>query len=154
MEPMLAPYKKLYRAIKGRSDRQEYWMFFLLFLALHIVPAILFFGMAGGISSLDPQNMAGAMAGLGIVTLLLFIPLYAVLAVTYLAMAAVSIRRLHDIGITGWVYVALYVTLFIPFLNFLGIIVYIVLMALPGTAGPNKYGSPGDQDENAGAVFS
>ncbi|MEL1249569.1 DUF805 domain-containing protein [Aurantiacibacter gilvus] len=154
MEPMLAPYKKLYRAIKGRSGRQEYWMFFLLFLALHIVPLILFFGMFGGISSLDPQNMAGAMAGLGIITMLLFIPLYAVLAVTYLAMAAVSIRRLHDIGITGWVYVALYVVLFIPFLNFLAMIVYLVLMALPGTAGPNKYGAPNDEDESAGAVFS
>lgn len=153
MEAMLAPYKKLYRAIKGRSGRQEYWMFFLLFVALHIIPAILFFGAFGGMSTLDPQNMAGAMAGLGIVTILLFIPLYAVLAVTYLAMAAVSIRRLHDIGITGWVYVALYVTLFIPLLNFLGIIAYLVLMALPGTAGPNKYGNT-FEEEDTGAVFS
>lgn len=153
MEDMLAPYKKLYRAIEGRSGRQEYWMFFLLALALHIVPAILFFGVFGGISQMNPDDLGGAMAGLGIVTILLLIPLYVVLALTYLAGAAVSIRRLHDIGITGWVYVALYVTLLIPLLNFLGFIVYIVLMALPGTAGPNKYGAHPDQ-QDTGQVFS
>lgn len=153
MEPMLAPYKKLYRAIEGRSDRQEYWLFFLLFVALHIVPLVLFFGVFGGISQLNPEGIGGAMAGLGIITLLLMIPLFLVLGLSYLAMAAVSIRRLHDIGITGWVYLALYVAVNIPLLNILAVIIYLVLMALPGTAGPNKYGSHPDY-EDSGSVFA
>ena len=53
---------------------------------------------------------------------------------------AVSIRRMHDIGRSGW-------WVLISLVPFIGSIWYIVLAALPSQLGPNQYGpNPYGQD--------
>ena len=152
MEDMIAPYKNLYRVIEGRADRRQFWMFFLLACALHIVPLALLFMTIGGINALNPNEVSGLFGGLGFLTILAIVPLYFLLGLTWLALATVSIRRLHDIGLTGWIYLALCAATLIPFVNFLAMIAYLVLMALPGSAGPNKYGEHPDH-QSTGTVF-
>jgi uncharacterized membrane protein YhaH (DUF805 family) len=53
---------------------------------------------------------------------------------TAFPMVAITVKRLHDLGRSGWIAVLA----FFPFLNLLTII---LLSALPGTQGPNRYGS-------------
>ncbi len=142
MEHMLMPYRKLYRLIEGRSGRREFWMFVLLNAIILVGLVALMFLFAGGMSALDPTSaMMGPLMGAGFgFAMLIFIPAYIWMILTGVASVAVSIRRLHDMNLTGWIYVGYILLSFVPILNFLVFIAYLVVMALPGTKGANKYG--------------
>lgn len=149
MEWMLMPYRKLYRLIEGRSSRREYWMFFLLVVLVYLAMAALFVAFIGGagMSMVDPSNLAGMMTGAGgLMLMLLIVPFYFWLLLTGVAAIAVTIRRIHDLGYSGWMYLVYPVLVVVasmisPYLIFAVFIGYIVVMCLPGTAGANKYGS-------------
>lgn len=140
MNYMLMPIKKLYRIIEGRSERREFWMFILLNVLI-TVAVIAIAAAVGGASMLDLNGVGAAAFGAGAgLLLIVFVPLYFWYLLASVAIVAVSIRRLHDANLTGWIYLGLLIGLVIPIVNFLVFLVYIVLMALPGTDGPNKYG--------------
>ncbi len=104
---------KNYLGFAGRADRTEYWMFTL-------VNAVI--GWA-----LETIALAAHAAML---TVLTSIYLLAVL----LPSLAVLSRRLHDTDKSfAWILIAL-----IPFA---GAITLLVFTVLPGTRGPNRYGS-------------
>lgn len=142
MEWMLMPYRKLYALIAGRSSRQEFWMFVLF----NVIVAAAFIGLfvaliGGAVLAGDINNMGAAIAGAGFgAMLLLLIPLYLWAILTGVASFAVTIRRFHDLNLSGWVYLPFLVLGAVPLVNFLVWIVLIVMMCLKGTAGPNKYG--------------
>lgn len=154
MEWMLLPFKR-YAEFNGRSRRQEYWMFTLLNTIVYIILFLLMFlgmpadFMAGG----DPFGITGGdsvqfgaffyiAAGLfGIYALAVFIPTL-----------AVTIRRLHDRDLSGWLLVGLLVLSAIPIIGSLVSIGWIIVMCLPGTSGPNKYG-PDPLAHSAATVF-
>lgn len=100
---------KKYVEFNGRARRKEYWMFFLInfviALALGVVDAVLGFGLLGGLYAL------------------------AVL----LPSLAVTVRRLHDTGRTGW-------WILIGLIPLIGIIVILIFMVLEGQPGDNAYG--------------
>lgn len=100
---------KKYVEFSGRARRKEYWMFFLvnfvIALALAVVDAVLGFGLLGGLYAL------------------------AVL----LPSLAVTVRRLHDTGRTGW-------WVLIGLVPLIGIIVILIFMVLEGQPGDNAYG--------------
>ena len=169
MEWMLMPYRRLYPAIAGRSRRKEYWMFFLLNVIVYLVLLALILGVGGAASFADPTDMGAMMAGAGVAMVLLIVPFYIWAILTGLASLAVTIRRLHDLNLSGWYLVAFYVVIIVAFitlaqagptllLSFMGLVwlLSIVVMAWPGTKGPNKYGSdPTDPNADAGAeVFA
>ena len=95
---------------EGRSRRKEYWVF--LIGNLVVLWAISF--------------LEGALLGTWIVQSL------ALLAVN-VAFVALSVRRLHDIGQTGWLALLL--------LTGIGTIVLLILACLDSQGGANKYGS-------------
>jgi uncharacterized membrane protein YhaH (DUF805 family) len=156
MEWMLMPYRKLYRLIEGRSGRMEFWMFFLLNVLIFIVMIALIFAFVGGIAGLagnapdatafeNPGALAAMMGGLGIGAVALMLVFYAWTFLTSVASIAVTVRRLHDLGLTGWVLVAYYVVLggsiFVSgWLYFLLLVGFFVAMALPGNSDANRYG--------------
>lgn len=153
MEEMIAPYRKLYRLVEGRSSRREYWLFFVLAVVLHLIPFVLLSSAIGELGSIDPQQAGRALAGMGLIAIVMMVPLYLILAVTWLAMAALSVRRLHDAGLTGWIYLALLLCNFVPLINLFVWVVYLGMMALPGTPGPNRYGPPPGETDSS-AVFA
>jgi uncharacterized membrane protein YhaH (DUF805 family) len=67
---------------------------------------------------------------------------------TLIPSIAVTVRRLHDRNLSGWwilgfaviAFVLMLIPLIGPLLVLAGEIAYIVILALPGTSGPNKYG--------------
>ena len=109
-----------YVTITGRASRSEYWYWVLFSVIGGIITAILDHAVFSE-SDLSPLN--------AIFNLICFLP-----------SLTVGIRRLHDIGRTGWwVLIALTV---------IGIIVLIVWACQKSDAGPNQYGP----EPGAGAV--
>lgn len=99
-----------YAVFDGRARRKEYWMFVLVnfFISIGI-------GLVEGLLGLG--QILGSLYGLAIL-----IPFF-----------AVSVRRLHDSGRTGW-WVLLWL---IPLL---GTLVLILFFCFEGDAGDNEYG--------------
>jgi len=107
--------------ISGRISRLPY---FLCVLFLNFITAALFFQLtpdpAGGIQ----QDFWAAI----------FV-IYMIVA-TWITVST-TVKRLHDLKLTGW----LAVILFIPAIGIvIGILLVIVLCVFPGTRGPNAYG--------------
>lgn len=139
MDWMILPFKR-YAEFSGRSRRMEYWMFALLNVIVVTVLMFVIFG-AGGAAGLMAPGASGELgAGFGAmfggVGLLML--LYA--AIVLVPSIAVTVRRLHDRDMSGWWYLGAIIGGMIPVVGFLVSIAFLVLMALPGTPGPNRFG--------------
>jgi uncharacterized membrane protein YhaH (DUF805 family) len=106
---------KQYADFKGRARRREYWMFTLINVLISLLATII--DMMSGTGS--------AESGVG-----LFSTLYT-LAVLIPSLA-VTFRRLHDIGKSGW-------WVFIVLVPLIGSIWLIILLATDST-DDNRYG--------------
>ncbi len=148
----ILPFKR-YFDFSGRSRRMEYWSFVVLVLLVYIV--LVGIMMAGGLSlaalSGDPAAAAelemGPVFYLGAGLLALF-----GLAVIIPSIAVV-VRRFHDRDMSGWWYLGFIVASMIPFVGFIASIALLVLMFLPGTPGPNRFG-PDPKDPGSAEVFA
>lgn len=154
MEWMLMPYRR-YFDFTGRSRRMEYWMFFLFVFLIGIVFNILAMAFGFSAASMMGANPNAApdptaiMQGLGTGFWVIF-GIYMIFALgTFIPQLAVTVRRLHDRDMSGWFLLLFIVLLMIPFINFLAIIAFLVLMCLEGTKGPNRFGP--DPKDPAGA---
>jgi len=107
---------KNYAGFSGRARRKEYWMFVLFNIIFVIVAMIL-------------DNVLGiAMKGVG------YGPIYGLYALaTIIPSLAVGVRRLHDIGKSGWM-------LLIALIPLIGAIWLLVLMVTDSNPGENDYG--------------
>lgn len=112
-----------YANFSGRARRQEYWMF-ALFNAIFIIAIMT---ISGGIAAATDLP---ALMGL-----------YAIYALGVLIPSlAVAVRRLHDVGKSGWFYL-------IGLIPIIGGIWLFVLFVTEGDKGPNQYG-PDPKAEN------
>ena len=153
MEWMLLPFRR-YADFSGRSRRMEFWMFSLLNLIVYaVLVAISFSGFPwAAILAEDADALANMpdLSGITIVALVL-------LAIWALAIIipsiAVTVRRLHDRDMSGWWYLGLIVLSLIPLVGFIASIAMLVLMLLPGTAGPNRFGDD-PKDPGNSQVFA
>lgn len=95
--------KNKYIKFDGRARREEFWMYYLVLMIILIVASII-------------DNITG-------------IPIVGTIALLALLLPTISvgIRRMHDIGLSGWY-------ILIPFYN-------IYLWAQAGTPGTNEYGA-------------
>lgn len=111
----------------SRAPRSEYWWwFFFVVIALVVVACYDAYTI---ILAIDPQSTAeNPIVNLDQLptTTLWFI------ALTFLPNLSVTIRRLHDVGFSGW----WYLLSLIPF----GGLVILVLMFFPSERYPNKWG--------------
>jgi uncharacterized membrane protein YhaH (DUF805 family) len=94
-----------YAVFKGRSSRSEYWSFVLI----HILVSTIFAWIFG---------LSGPSTGM------LLYSVYSV--ITLIPFLAVSVRRMHDVGKSGWF-------LLIPIYD-------LILLLTEGDVGTNKYG--------------
>ena len=107
-----------YATFEGRARRAEYWYFALLTSVLSVAGQII--------------GAAGRDAGL--ITLLLLGVIFLVSLALIIPGIAVSVRRLHDTGRSGWF-------LLLGLIPVVGPILLLVWMCSRGTAGPNRFGS-------------
>jgi uncharacterized membrane protein YhaH (DUF805 family) len=117
---MIDWYKKVvfenYANFNGRARRSEYWYFVLMNLIILIIAAVL--------DSVLGFNFSPLPYGY----------LYFLIALaTFLPGLAVAVRRLHDVGKSGWFY-------FIILIPIVGAIWLLVLFFTEGDQGENQYG--------------
>lgn len=112
----LAAMKK-YIDFSGRARRKEYWMFILFNLIFGVVALILDFTL-GSINENLGYGLFYSLFSLGII-----LPTW-----------SVTIRRLHDVGKSGW-------WIFIGLLPFIGGIWLFILTITDGQANSNRYGT-------------
>ena len=119
---------KQYAVFKGRARRKEFWMFTLFYIIFSIALAILD-ELLGTTVSLDRQD---------IFTLGWFETIYYL--ATFVPALAVSFRRLHDIGKSGWWNLLVFIPL-------VGWIILIVWCCRDSQAAENKYGANPKENE-------
>ena len=117
-ESVKTVYSK-YATFSGRATRSEYWWFVLFFYATILCAVLL--GVATGIDK-------PILALIGIFGAISFIPI-----------VALRVRRLHDIGKSGW-------WIFLGFVPYIGEIILFIFSVM-GSDGENEYG-PDPFDEN------
>ena len=105
-----------YSTFTGRARRSEYWYFALFNVIFSLVATIL-------------DNVLGiALEGIG------YGPLYGLYVLAMLIPGiAVTVRRLHDVGKSGWMY-------FIVLIPIIGAIWILVLLFTDSQQGENKWG--------------
>lgn len=133
-----------YVNFQGRSRRAEYWWPVLMNAIVGWGLTIIAIILGGGVEafadlSLNPIGWVFYGAAL-LWSLAVFLP-----------NLAVTVRRLHDRNMSGWFLLAFIVGMIIPFVNLIVIIAYFVIMVLPGTVGPNKFGADPKGGHDVGA---
>ena len=113
-----------YVNFSGRARRTEYWMFVLFYSLISIAALILdiILGFDFKYEIMGQTVSTGYGWGYLLVYALHFLP----------ALGAV-VRRLHDVGKSGWMYLIILIPLF-------GIIWFLVLLVKDSQEGENKYG--------------
>lgn len=106
MQEAFVTCMKKYAVFSGRATRSEYWWFTLCQVLIVVVMTIV------------SENLGG------LAMLVLLVPAL-----------SVSVRRLHDLGRSGW-------WLLVGLIPFIGHLVLLFWAVQPGQAGENPYGSP------------
>ncbi len=108
---------KKYIDFSGRARRKEYWIFILFNLIFGVVALILDL-MLGSVNENLGYGLFYSLFYLGII-----LPTW-----------SVTVRRLHDVGKSGW-------WIFIGLLPFIGAIWLFILTVTDGQAASNRYGA-------------
>lgn len=112
--------KNNYANFQGRARRSEYWWFTLFSMIVSTVA----------------QIVMGAVAATGstILALIFGIAFLVLMLGLIIPSIAVSIRRMHDTGRSGW-------WLLIGFIPLIGFLVILYFFVQRGTVGPNDWGA-------------
>jgi uncharacterized membrane protein YhaH (DUF805 family) len=106
---------KKYAVFSGRSRRKEYWMFCL-------------FSLIFAAAAMAVDGVLGSAIGVGYRVVYMLYSL-----AVFIPSIAVSVRRLHDVGKSGWF-------LLIAFIPLIGFIWLIILVCSDSEAGTTQYG--------------
>lgn len=119
-------YTKKYATFSGRATRGEYWR---LFLFNSVIGAIL-----SALSSLVTGATGASDFGAGIMSMLLFYIIGGIIGLAvFLPSLAVTVRRLHDIGKSGWF-------ILVSLIPFIGYFILLYWLCKPTQFVVNAYG--------------
>ncbi len=119
-----------YATFEGRAARSEFWYFSLFYALILLVFGGIGFALGGG-SNFRAGNLRSFLP---------FVPLIIVVVTMIIPSIAVAVRRLHDRNMSGWWYLGFIALSAIPVLGRLVNLAALVLYALKGTVGPNRFG--------------
>lgn len=113
-----------YANFRGRARRKEYWGFYLFWIAFFVLAAVAGLVADSAAGSLDvygdiPAGVVTAIVGFVLVTLIPCI--------------AVTVRRQHDIGLSGWFFLLILVP-------YVGNLIIFVFSLIPTQTHENKWG--------------
>ncbi|MGC1633352.1 MAG: DUF805 domain-containing protein [Gelidibacter sp.] len=113
----LDAFKNKYGDFEGRARRTEYWMFMLFHLLIIFILAFL-----------SALLMGFDLAFIGGILLILYV------LVSFIPTLAITVRRLHDTGKSGWFYL-------LSFIPYIGGIILLVFTVQDSEYMTNKWGS-------------
>ena len=123
MDALTSVFRNNYATFSGRASRSEYWWSYLGTAIISMIAQIVAFAGAAALLDVN-KSLAGAiLIVLAVVILGIIIPAL-----------AVSVRRMHDTGRSGWM-------LLLVFIPCIGIILVIVWFLDAGQPHVNAYGS-------------
>ena len=114
-----------YANFKGRARRSEYW-YFVLFNVIFSIAAMLIDRMLGTTIVMNLEGYGATPLPYGYIYIIFSL-------VMLIPGLAVSVRRLHDIGKSGWF-------ILICLIPFVGFIWFLVLACTDSNVGINEYG--------------
>ena len=117
-----------YADFSGRSTRPQYWWFALVNTIIFVIGEGVFLGRMENVGALR-NNINSGSGAMSIVAGILLV--YAMAAL--IPSLALSVRRLHDTGRSGW-------WLFIQFVPLIGPLWLLVLLCLPSEPRVNRFG--------------
>jgi uncharacterized membrane protein YhaH (DUF805 family) len=126
---------KDYANFSGRARRQEYWMF-VLFNMIFAIVAMILDKIIGSTFKIETAMGAQSLP-YGYIYLLYILA-------TLVPSLAVFVRRMHDVGKSGWF-------IFISLIPLIGAIWLLILLCTAGVQGENEYGA---DPKNADAAIS
>jgi len=112
-----------YAVFTGRARPGEFWWFMVLYMSVLVLTLVMLV-------------ISAVLAKVGLLV-------FAALSVPAMS---VTVRRLHDIGTTGWMLVLL-----VPFI---GQILMLAWLARPGVARLNRFGPQPEKSENRYLLFA
>lgn len=139
-------YWKGYTDFNGRSSRQDFWVPILINLAVSV-------GLLVAVVCSMMTVIASASNLLSSTVFCLFVGLLVGWKLARLVPdAAVIVRRTHDVGITGWVGVVLYIARFIPYIDLVaGVLLVIISCLATDSANLSAFAWQSDSQEAASA---
>lgn len=159
---------KKYASFNGRARRSEFWFFQLIqggvYFLFSVVTLILSY-----MATMFPHNWFEMIIGIWALVYFFYI------LITFLPAWAVTVRRLHDVGISGWwvpvipffstgtivvmtqvrneEILGLLFLILLVFSGVIGIYIFIRLVS-DGEVDPNRYGENPKEDDNISAIFT
>ncbi|MCH9739788.1 MAG: DUF805 domain-containing protein [Epsilonproteobacteria bacterium] len=128
--------KNKYFQFSGRASRSEFWYFVLFSIIVAIVVAIV--GTALGIQYMMPMDTVSVSPTGELINVTQEMPVNILQIIVSLALffpsLAIAIRRLHDIGRTGWWYL-------VGLIPLVGALVLIAFFVMPSQKEDNQYGA-------------
>ena len=131
--------KNRYAQFTGRASRSEFWYFILFYAILSFVISLLDSVLgtnytyevisAGALPAADGQIAAAVTQKVGYLSIIFSLAML-------IPSMAISIRRLHDTGKSGW----WFLLVVIPIVNFIGFFVLLYFYVQESQAGENEYG--------------
>ena len=143
---MVLPFVR-YFEFGGRSSRMEFWLFTLF--TLSVMTALFFTGGGAALLAEDAPDVVFEEFALSIsFWILLAFALFALIP-----NLSVSVRRFHDAGFSGWVFIGLGIVSMMPYIGLIGDLGFLIIALLP-SAPTNQWGeNPNDgweRDNNYG----
>ncbi|MDB4426407.1 DUF805 domain-containing protein [bacterium] len=113
-----------YANLNGRASRQEYWTFLFINFIFGIVAVVADISL--GTAFIIGEGTYSVSMGYGWI--------YSLYTLSVMAPGiAVVVRRLHDVGKSGWM-------MFVALIPFIGVIWLFVLLVTDSNPGENNYG--------------
>lgn len=137
--------KEKYATFSGRASRSEFWWFQLFYYLVGFFCLVIM-----GLLSLGHNQEEGIPSSvilMMIVSGLLFLGMF-------LPQISVTVRRFHDRNLSGWWYLGLIVASMIPPISPIIGLAILILVILPGTKGPNKFGLDPLSPQSSAEVFA
>ena len=132
---LLEPLTSKYFQFSGRAPRREFWYFVLFTIILSFLFATL--GQMLGLFHMIPMNIPNVSDTGEMTNTVQNIPLNLAQMgfglATFIPSLAISVRRLHDIGKSGWWYL-------IVVIPFLGALVLLAFFVMGSEQDENQYG--------------
>lgn len=137
-------YWKGYTDFKGRASQQDFWVPILINLAVNVG---LLVAVVCSMTTVVASNLLSSTV------FCLFVGLLVGWKLARLVPdAAVIVRRTHDVGLTGWIGVVLYIGSFIPYIDLVaGVLLVIIGCLATDSANLSAFAWQSDSQEAASA---
>ena len=127
-----------YFELSGRSRRTEFWSFAIIQTVGYAIGfAILLSGIDLDALTFEAMLQTWGESTSFFVGVLLLVFWW---LITIVPGVTVTVRRLHDRNMSGWWYPGFTAMGFVPYINLLSSVAFIILLLLPGSQGENDFG--------------